>query len=330
MELNILYTVNDKYIDIMLVSLTSLVLNNKTYDKLKFHIICSDFDITDYKRIDEYTKKFTNVEIEFYSLDKFAISRFNIPEWRGNQTANARLFYQSIINPIGIKRLLYLDADTIVVGDLSDLEDKDEMLMAVKDSCLNYYLDVLNVKSYYNSGVLLFDTERWAKESCEDRIIKYLEKNPNQKLNFPDQDILNLVLSEEISPLEYQYNIGPYSLIGTGRILEVYYNKKYRQIACSEVEESLKSPKIYHSYGLLGIKPWSNNKINPLNDLFMEYMNLIDENFSKEELHGLKKILNSNPVLFDLLLLIRTYMPPEIENNIRKLSLCTYKNYTKD
>lgn len=330
MELNILYTVNDKYIDIMLVSLTSLILNNKTYDKLKFHIICSNFDITDYKKIDEYTRKFDNVEIEFYPLDNFDITKFNIPEWRGNQTANARLFYQSIINPTGIKKLLYLDADTIVVGDLSDLENKEEMLMAVKDSCLNYYLDVLNLKSYYNSGVLLFDAEKWAEESCEERIIQYLEKNPNQKFNFPDQDILNLVLSEEITPLEYRYNIGPYSLIGTGKILEVYYNKKYRQLDCSEILEALKSPKIYHSYGLLGIKPWSDNKINPLNDLFMGYMNLIDEHYSKEELHGLKRILNSNPLLFELLLFIRTYMPPEIENNIRKLSLRTNKNYTKD
>lgn len=327
MNLNVFYTINNKYIDIMLVSITSLIMNNESYEKIKFHIICSEFELSDYKRLEEYLTNFPNIEFEFYPLADFDISKYNIPNWHGKtQAANAVLFYQSIIKPSSnIENILYLDADTIVVDDLKDLNKSDDVIMAVKDPCPKSYLKYLNLDNYYNSGVLLFNNQKWENNSCEDKIAKFLTDNPNIKLYFPDQDILNLVLSKSISPLEYKYNIGTNTLFLKEKGLKIYCNEKIRQFKYEEIEESLKNPKIYHCYGLLGLKPWTNNKVNPLNDTFMEYMNIANPNFSKSELHGLKKILNTSPELFYNIILLRSLMPSCIERQIRTLILSKNK-----
>lgn len=319
MELNILYTINNKYIDIMLVSLTSLVLNNKSYDKINFFIVSSDFNSSDYKRIENYVNNFNNVNLLFYPINDFDIQKFNIPDWRGNQIANARLFYQSIINVDMIDKLLYLDADTIVVGDLGDLSNYNNQIMAVRDANLRTYMKKLGVNKYYNSGVLLFDVESWKNGLFEEKIIKFLKEKYNYKFSFPDQDVLNLALSEEISDLDYKYNMGPYFMIENDWLLKFYFNEKIRQIGYLDVMESLVAPKILHSCGFLDIKPWFNNKINPFTDVFSWYMELVNPNFVKSELFGLKKLFNEYDKLFYVFLVVKSYLPVEVGETVRKL-----------
>lgn len=319
MNLNVLYTVNNKYIDIMLVSLTSLVLNNNSYDNINFFVVCSDFNSNDYERIERYVNKFNNVDLLFYPINDFDIKRFNIPDWRGNQIANARLFYQSIINTDKIDKLLYLDADTIVVGDLGDLNNYNHQIMAVRDAGLLSYMKKLGVNKYYNSGVLLFDVESWKNGLFEEKIIKFLREKNNYKFKFPDQDILNLVLSEDISDLSYKYNMGPYFMMENEWLLKFYFNEKFRQIGYLGAKESLTAPKILHSCGFLDIKPWFDNRINPLTDVFLEYMKLVNPDFVMEELSGLKKLFNEYDKLFYLFLIIKPYLPVEVGEVARKL-----------
>lgn len=319
MELNVLYTVNDKYIDIMLVSLTSLVLNNKSYDRINFFVVSTGFNSSDYKRIESYVNKFNNVNLFFYPIDDFDIQKFNIPDWRGNQIANARLFYQSIINVDKIDKLLYLDADTIVVGDLGDLSNYNNQIMAVRDATLRTYMKKLEVNKYYNSGVLLFDVESWKNGLFEEKIIKFLREGYNYKFNFPDQDVLNLALSEDISDLDYKYNMGPYFMIKNDWLLKFYFNEKLRQIGYLDVKENLMEPKILHSCGFLDIKPWFNNKVNPFTDVFFEYMELVNPNFVMSELNGLKKFLNEYDKLFYVFLVVKSYLPVEVGERVRKL-----------
>ena len=58
-----------------------------------------------------------------------------------------------------------------------------------------------------------------------------------------------------------------------------------------EIAEAKKDPKILHSTGVLGIKPWQKNRINPFNDVFMKYIYEVNPEFTKEELSLLKRAL---------------------------------------
>lgn len=316
MRVDILYTVNSQYKEIMLTSCVSLILNNMDKD-IYFHIVTSDFSCLDYEYCKSVLSKFPSVTCEFYPLDKKYIEKFNIPNWRGSQIANARIFFQDLINLTDVEKLLYLDADTIVVSDIKDAFNYSNPINAVLDSCLQKRVDKMNLTNYFNSGVLLFNVKEWMSEKCQDKVIDFREKNPYTELEFPDQDLLNFALSSYIGKMNSKYNISPVILMQ--EINQLYYKNNIRQLNQEDVNECINNGVIYHAYGLGRVKPWTNNKINPLTTEFDEYIKYVDENFKKEELGGFWQILNENKYLFYMVIMAPNYLPLSLNATLRKV-----------
>ena len=320
--MNILYTINQKYIDIMLTSLYSLIKNSKL-DKIKLYIVTLDFAKEDYDKIKRFIDNFSNVEIYTYSLEDNPIDKYNIPSWRGSQIANARLFYPRIIKEEhNIDNLLYIDSDTLVINSLKELNEyNDYTINACKEGMsLKSYYHSLDLNKYYNTGVLYFNLNKWLDLDLEDRI-KYLFKNNKYNITFPDQDTLNLVLKDEINTIPQRYNLATYPYLFNKRELKLYYNDKYRQSGYNEMLKEKEKATILHSLGLFNIKPWTNNKVNPFTKEFMDYMEKVNPNFQLEELSILKKILTISPELFKMIIIVRTYLPEKLEEKNRNLSM---------
>lgn len=220
---HVLYTVNQKYVDICLTSLLSMIKNSALH-YITCHIITEGFQKEDYQKLNHFLKQHQNVEIKCYPLETFNIERFNIPSWRGTQISNARLFFQEIMNQemSKINQLLYLDADTLIISDLNRLKEFKNGLYAVKDiGITKRRCKELGVKNYFNSGVLLIDINDWIDKKSQDSIINFLS-NYQKPLLWPDQDILNLVFQEKIRPLPMEFNISDAS-ITYQRFLEYLY-----------------------------------------------------------------------------------------------------------
>ena len=92
---DVLYTVNKKYLLVFLASLTSL-LRNSNLDNIRIHLVTDGFDKDDFDKVYEVIAKFPGTKINCYNIDWFDIERFDIPDWRGTQIANARLFLSSV------------------------------------------------------------------------------------------------------------------------------------------------------------------------------------------------------------------------------------------
>jgi len=320
-ELDILYTSDNKYIDILMSSMYSIIINSNL-KKIRFHIVTSGFTLDDYKKIEIFFGKFSNVELEFYSLENFNINDYNIPNWKGSQIANARLFFQDIMGPkvTEIKNLLYLDSDTVIVSDLTDLVKYKNGLFLSKDiATKKYYKNLFNLDSYYNSGVIFINIEQWTKCEYQERIIKFIEKQ-NIKLTYPDQDILNCSLNSEIKELPIDYNMSPYSYFFNSSLDRLYYNSKIRNVSYEEIKSARMDPKILHSYGFSSIKPWD-DEFNPFYKEFMKYLAEINPEFEAESLKTLKKIIIKFPELYKMLVVMLPYMPLEIDTGVKKLIL---------
>ena len=112
-----------------------------------------------------------------------------------------------------IRRVLYLDVDMIVNGDLrplwnTDLHDK--VCAAVVDPGVNP--DEFAAKwslprpgQYFNAGVMLIDLEKLRAKPLFQRAIAILE-NPTAHCEYADQDALNVVLWNEWLPVDPAWN----------------------------------------------------------------------------------------------------------------------------
>ena len=113
--MHILYTIDKKYLDIMLASIYSMV-EKGGLKSIHFHIVTSGFDEEEKDKLEKFFNILPNVKYTFYRLEDYPIDDYGIPSWRGTQIANARLFFPSIIkeqNP-DIDNLLYIDSDTLI------------------------------------------------------------------------------------------------------------------------------------------------------------------------------------------------------------------------
>jgi len=123
-----------------------------------------------------------------------------------------RLFIGQLL-PEEVKKILYLDCDTIVDGPLDDLfktDLKEYVLGAAPDHYLGALdkLERLNLSKdikYFNSGVLLINLEKWRSFNVESRVLAYIEKY-SDVIEFADQDALNTVLHYDYKELSSEYN----------------------------------------------------------------------------------------------------------------------------
>ena len=155
-------------------------------------------------------------EIPFIKNDKIEFINYNkIESYVTKQSPNynnqytnlsyLRCYFSKILKE---DKILYIDADAIVVDDISELWNidlKDSVLAGTRepgawDSYLwTYGLD----NNYINSGVLLMDLKKIREENLDDSMIYLLNHN---KYAFPDQDVINLVCRNRITYISNIYN----------------------------------------------------------------------------------------------------------------------------
>lgn len=99
------------------------------------------------------------------------------------------------------KRVLWLDVDTIVDDDISELFEMD-----MKDYCYGAAIELAKsneVFKYHNVGVLVINLEKIRELALDDQMIHYLNTH---KLQYPDQDVINLMFQPWIKTIPSAYN----------------------------------------------------------------------------------------------------------------------------
>lgn len=135
-----------------------------------------------------------------------------------SQAAYFRLCLEDSI-ALEATRVIYLDCDLVVDGDISGLWATDlrgKIIGAVADYSLGGWdhpaqrnlLDLLNQEPatpYFNSGVLVIDTERWRSCGVMRRAFDFINAHP-AAVPLWDQDALNAVLFDNWHQLDPRWN----------------------------------------------------------------------------------------------------------------------------
>jgi lipopolysaccharide biosynthesis glycosyltransferase len=188
-------------------ALLSSVLQNNRGHNLEIHAIVTGVPEGERDKIVAYaaTRQCT---IHFYPIDEAFVARLVVvAKW--TQAVYYRLFFPLLV-PKEVKRLLYLDTDTLVLSDLGELFATDLEGYPVGAVYDNYVktapqLGIEEEGAYFNSGVLLIDIEKWRVQRISEQAIQYLQDYP-ERIKFVDQDALNAVLRNQWKHLDSRYN----------------------------------------------------------------------------------------------------------------------------
>ena len=175
-------------------------------------------------------------------------------------------------------RYIYMDADTMCVGSLSDLWHTDMQgaaMGAVSETpdTIAYRAGYLKLKSgkYFNDGVMLVDVNQWEKQKITEKAFSY-QNEPRKRFLGQSQDVLNLVFDGTNYFLPRQYNKygGVYHDTGDSIILHWTGRRKPWQMVVSELDaqwrkynalspwetitniQPVKEPKNYHDFKYWG------------------------------------------------------------------------------
>jgi len=187
-----------------------------------------------------------------------------------------RLIIDDVLSPL-IKRVLYLDVDMIVNGDLTPLWSTDlkgNPCAAVVDPGIP--ADAFAAKHalspsapYFNAGVLLLDLELIRNEGLLKKAIKILA-DPNQECEYADQDALNIVFWDRWVALDPAWNFQRKFL----------YDGFASWYALSPKRQS--APLIVHYTEQY--KPWKKSEWHPYAWLYLK--NLLQTPFNREIMHS--------------------------------------------
>ncbi|MBF9002143.1 MULTISPECIES: glycosyltransferase family 8 protein [Vibrio] len=162
--------------------------------------------------------------------------------------------------------VLYLDADTLVVDSIEDLfqfNQHDFIIGAVDipfaDSHKRCHLPL--EFGYFNSGVLLFNVQRWRTEHCREQLLRFLIENKDIALN-PDQDALNGVFYRQRLNLDYTYNV----------ITPFFRRYDYQKLGSDELTRVRNEAKIIHFNGRA--RPWLYSCNHPYQHKYFDYLSL--------------------------------------------------------
>lgn len=271
--MNVLYTCDDNYVWIMGISMISLLENNSNIQELKIFLLSDNISSKNKKMLSEIARKYNRT---FTVID---IPKLHIPDvlysQRWPKSAYTRLYSGNIL-PKSVHKILYLDCDTVIKDDISQLwkiDVSNAAVSGVKDCIGKNYLKNIGLEknsAYINAGVLLINLDILRNINISEAVFEFLNKY-KKLLSYADQDILNGIFNGNIGVLEPQYNV-----------MTLLYAHKYEEIVKlrkpvnyylkNEIEYATSNPAIIHfTTCMLNIRPWFKNSNHPYAYLFDRY-----------------------------------------------------------
>ncbi len=272
-EINIVLSPDNNYVVHSLVSMLSIIDNKQKDEKLNFYILSGGLTPENQSLFYAMAAHY-NVSVTLVAINPSDFEEYQNERW--GQAYAYRLKLPSLLPHVS--KVIYLDCDTIVNSSLASFFYSD-----LGENSLGMIPDMWYKKQgarfphktrpYCNSGVLLIDLDKWRKRNIERKLYESFIEN-KEIFDFPDQDILNTVLDNQIKIFDYKYNLQWHA---------------YHEIEYAEEEsylEALKNPIIIH---YIFEKPWNNDCRHFVKNLYRKYYDVI------RRMNGIEKALDAAP-----------------------------------
>ncbi len=201
-NINVCFTLTDNYCIFTACTMASILINSDLNDQYHFYLL-SDYLSDKNREIFYKLKAIRDFDISFLNLDNDEFKGYKVSHW------GPYIYYRfKIFDLIEQDKVLYLDSDILIKGDLHELFEIDlsnYLAAGATNSDIpdNKIIDENNI--YINSGVILFNLEKCKAQGISEKLFD-LAKNIPEEFMYPDQDIFNHVLKSKIKMLNIKWN----------------------------------------------------------------------------------------------------------------------------
>ena len=257
MAMHLLSTIDARYMAPFEVTVRSVLDHLPVHREVDWHVLCpvlpEEQRLAVFRLADSRPVRFHWHPVPDDALSAYPVRGHFVP------MVYARVLAPDIL-PSSVDRLLYLDADLLVLDDISELWAlplEGAIVAAAQDMAVPRVSSPMGLRRfeqlgiapdapYFNAGVYLADLAGWREEEITEKTLTYLERY-HDDVNLLDQDALNAVLHGRWRRLDVRWNLIA-SLAGRSHY-------RPRDIDPLEYRRALAQPGIVHFAGLL--KPWA-------------------------------------------------------------------------
>lgn len=261
MMINVCLSCDDNYAKYAAVVMASILDNKNEDDNIQFFILDGNISAENKSKILEL-KNFKDCNINFVEIDE---KHFEIyTNIKTHEYISIPAYYRLKLTTLlpSINRIIYLDCDTVVNTSLKDLYNTDlgtNFIAGVLDARVKHKKK-WRKSNYINSGIVLFDLEKFRNQNIENIFYEYTKENINS-IETGDQDIINFTLKDKIKILPDEWNV---------------------QVSGFASRTSFtKYPKIIHYIG--SEKPWMFSATTYFKNYYFKYLQLTPWALSEEE-----------------------------------------------
>ena len=285
--MHVAFCVNDGYAEYIMVTIKGLLENNS--NPIVIHVLSDYISEKNVARLKDLVGSYPSAELNVVIVDDSKL--------RGlKDTWTIYTWYRVLLPEIlesGVHRVLYLDADVLVAGNIQDLFCLDMTNKAIagtidfqsKDAVTYKRCGYEQEKEYVCAGIMLMNLDYWREHDIANKVIRWGREN-NDRIQFPDQDSINYICrnAKILLPLKYD--------IVDGFFHDDYYYQHYPR----ELRECVDAPVIIH---YAGQAPWVVELSNHLlQDEWEKYNRELKEPVNK--IYQSKGILKIKVILYRL------------------------------
>lgn len=217
MNIPIFLISDENYAKYMAVTIASILYNTRAF--VHFYVLDGGIHKTTKDRILKLKEKFQNFSLEFIKMDKSQVETF--PDLNHFSLNTYLRYFIPELKP-ELKKVLYIDVDMVINCDVEvlyniDLEGKSIGAIPYLFEYEQYPDDKwgIHIKNkfgmkrkskYFNAGLLMLDCEKLRLNKMTKTMIDKTSELA-EKLECPDQDVLNVLFENDYKELEYKYNV---------------------------------------------------------------------------------------------------------------------------
>ena len=217
----VVFASDDNYVPMVTTTIYSMLKNASDAYRYDIVVLHEGIEWDNQEKMKAFLGQFENAGLQFCDVSRF-VDQYELTT--NNPHISNETYYRFLIQELlpYYSKVLYLDSDLIVKGDVSELfsvDLGDNLLAAVRDVdyCGNlnmkdgirmrYTKEVLGMHQpydYFQAGVLVLNTKAMRKLHPME---KWLEFASDDRYIYNDQDILNVHCQGRVKYLDYDWNV---------------------------------------------------------------------------------------------------------------------------